>query len=73
MSPGKNGFSARSSSTFSSAIERLISRLDIHTMLLEMLLAGSQELDSGELVAVILLVIIPVSRQSVHIPTSLES
>jgi hypothetical protein len=42
-------------------------------MLLEMLLAGSQELDSGELVAVILLMIIPGSRQSVHIPTSLES
>jgi hypothetical protein len=51
MSPGKKGFSERSSSVLL-AIETSARHYGILTMLLEVILAGSHELNSSELVAI---------------------
>ncbi len=50
----------------SSAIETSICHHEILTMLLEVVLAGSHELDSSELVAVILLVIAATTNPSTY-------
>jgi hypothetical protein len=73
-SPGKNGFSERSSSGVWSVIDLSICHYGNLTMLLEVLLASSNKLDSSELVSIMPLVTaLSFESETIYIPTSLES
>lgn len=72
MSPGKNGFSARSSSATWLAVVSIDGNW-VLTVLLEVGGGSSHELDSSKLESMLMLTIIPNWNLSVNLPTSLET